>query len=274
MKKRLVVIAVAMCLVAGTALGAEEKLDEIFDKLEASAAKVKNMAADMTQSMDMGGMMMTQKGKMQLLVPDEFRLEMTMEVMGQKMQVLAVRAGKTMYTETRGTPAGTMVMKMDIEQMEKQTGQAPGGMGGGGGQMMGGNPREELKHLRGLAGLKYLGTEKIGDVDTYVFEVPWKSMVGENTAALQAQQPGGMQLNFDKVKIYLGQKHGITRKTLMFTPEGKEVFSVLMENVKINQGIDPKAFAYTPPAGVEVIDMTEMASQVMKGAPAPAPSAP
>ena len=60
----------------------------------------------------------------------------------------------------------------------------------------------------------------------------------------------------------------------MFTPEGKEVFSVLMENVKINQGIDPKAFAYTPPAGVEVIDMTEMASQVMKGAPAPAPSAP
>ena len=165
MKRRLVVIAVAMCLVAGTALGAEEKLDEIFDKLEASAAKVKNMAGDMTQSMDMGGMMMTQKGKMQLLVPDEFRLEMTMEVMGQKMQVLAVRAGKTMYTETRGTPAGTMVMKMDIEQMEKQTGQAPGGMGGGGGQMMGGNPREELKHLRGLAGLKYLGTEKIGDVD-------------------------------------------------------------------------------------------------------------
>jgi len=55
---------------------------------------------------------------------------------------------------------------------------------------------------------------------------------------------------------YFDKKTGINIKSVSYNPSGDVVSTVKITDIKINDNIDPDKFKFTPPAGVQVNDMT------------------
>lgn len=92
--------------------------------------------------------------------------------------------------------------------------------------------------------LKLLPEEKIDGKDAWVIE-------GTPKDATMKSQQGRMVSWFDK-------KTGLPIKMVGYTPAGKEMSTTTFSDVKIDEKLSPELFTFTPPAGVQVMDMTKM----------------
>lgn len=90
---------------------------------------------------------------------------------------------------------------------------------------------------------KLMPEEKVDGVDCYVMEMKSKSPDA-------ASQGRALQ--------YITKDHGFTVKQVTFDPTNKPISTVTMTGVEYNVDINPDRFKFTPPAGVEVMDMTSM----------------
>ena len=62
---------------------------------------------------------------------------------------------------------------------------------------------------------------------------------------------------------YYDKETGLPLKTIGFDDKGKEVTTITISDIKINEKIDPKLFKFEAPAGVEVHDATSMKTGAM-----------
>ena len=75
--------------------------------------------------------------------------------------------------------------------------------------------------------------------------------------AMEPKDPS-MKMMVGKSMTYYDKKTGIAMKTVTNGPDGKKTGESTTTDVKINDAISADRFKFTPPAGVEVQDMTKM----------------
>lgn len=210
---------------------AETIMREIGEKRKA----VESYSARLTRQMQMMGATMTTqttewyRGK-------KSRQETTTSMPTGK--TIIVNDEQTMWTYM---PAMNMVQKMDLQRMkearesEDQKGEEEKG-----------DEKPGSFHGMGREGVRYLGRETLEEVDVHVFE-------GDATKAPQ----GFERFQFERIKIWIGAADGLVRKMLAYNGEGKEVIAETRTDVEIDPTLPDSLFVFTPPEGVQVMDMTQ-----------------
>ena len=114
-------------------------------------------------------------------------------------------------------------------------------------------PMDELNPLQVLdsKSLKLVGTETFENEQVYHFE---------GTTTTQFMPKGAPVAQ--KMEAWIAKSDGLPRKTIEHVEEG--TLTTIYHNVKVNPDIAADTFAFTVPAGVEVMDVNE---QMKSGGP-------
>lgn len=234
---RVGLVASAIVLLSGAAFG--QTIEEVEEKLIAASAKVKSFTADMNMVVDMTTPDMTMKtktsGTMEFLrdgdkvyTRSEMKSSTTMVMSGQETKtdstMLSIMDGEYVYTLT-GQMGRKTAMKMKIDP--KQAGVAYKGM---------------FKDFGAGGSVKVAPSESVSGEDCYVIEV---------TPAQAGPQSGPS-------KFYFSKDRGMMVKMVTMDGKGKPFSTMTMSNWKLNPKLDASRFKFTPPAGVQVMDMTNL----------------
>ncbi len=250
MPKHAAKIALTLVLAFAASLAAAESLESIEQKVLAASEKVTTTTADFDMDMTMGegprAVNSKGSGKMEALNKDgaaRFRMEMTttMQAGPQPMEqkILSVFDGDFLYTQTE-MMGQTMAMKMKLDELQvNQGGMTPLG------------PKAMFEQMRKTFDITVAPEEQVNGRDAYVLDMTPK-------ADSDKASPAGL----GKMRVYLDKKTGMTLQTTMFDKAGKAVMTQTMKNIKINPAIEPSRFVYTPPAGVTVMDMSQMGAMM------------
>lgn len=104
--------------------------------------------------------------------------------------------------------------------------------------------RNPITMMRENHDLKLLPEESIDGTACYVIEARPKS--GSQQAGL-----GGRSVQ------YFRKSDGLMIKMVSYTPDDKPLLTMTCSDLEVNVDIDPSRFKFVPPAGVQVIDLTQ-----------------
>lgn len=266
-------VLVAAVLLAGCSSGpktTEEVLKDIGDKM----AKLDTYTADLNMAIAMGAMNMNFGGSVQGK-DKQMVMDMDFDVMNQKMKMKSILGKDGIMWMDMDMMGMRQVMKMDIaqaaEMQEKMMPGMPAGIGGMGGQQA--DPRKAAETYGKMFKLEYKGTEKLSEENVYVLEGKLSDEMAEQFKSMPANGMDiGAMMNAARVKF--GVKDGFQRSLEMLDKDGKAWMTQTYSNIKLNGPIDDAIFTYTPPDGVQVMDMTEMVQNMQGQDNDQAPAAP
>lgn len=223
----------------------QERLAEIRSKAEG----VTSYRVNMTMEMDMMGQTMTTEGQMAFKKPDKFYTKTETNMMGGMTQEM-YSSGNIMWTYMPATKTAT---KMDMTKFIA-AGQDTSGMAGSAGIT---DPFKGLSEDM----IKYI--EEIDTIEgrAYVFEIHMD--LGDQ----MPQDAPGFQLIPKEMSVWISADTGLPIKTIMIGENGATMMEQSYSDFEINPEIDDSVFEFTPPEGVQIMDMTEMAENMMKGTP-------
>ena len=241
-------ISIMMIVLGVGFLGADEKTERIIAELETKASKVSSCSADIAMTMDMMGQKMTTNGKYLFKTPNKIHMETDIDMGAMKMKQIYISDGKTAWAYQ---PTMNMVTKFDMEKLTDEM--KEGGMGQ--------KPGDISKPFQGFdkESVTFDRKDKIEDSEVYVFQ-------GKPQAAGMQNLP----FTISKMEIWIGADNGLAQKMILFDDEGKEIMTQSYSNIEVNVDLDDSKFTFTPPEGVQVMDMTEKSMDMMKqmrGAP-------
>jgi len=85
---------------------------------------------------------------------------------------------------------------------------------------------------------------------------------GEEVYVLEGLPPAGMQamtgLEFGKTTVWIAVADGLLRKTQTLNKQGEAAMTATRTEVEVNVDLPDSLFTFTPPEGIQVMDMTEM----------------
>jgi len=67
------------------------------------------------------------------------------------------------------------------------------------------------------------------------------------------------RLQLDRIEIWIGAEDGLVRKKLGYDSEDKEVMTEIRTDIEINPSLPDSLFIFTPPEGIQVMDITDSA---------------
>ena len=248
MKTLKAVIAIcAVLLFAATAfaqpdMATQQKMAEIESKVE----DIKSYKVTMKMEMDMMGQSMLTTGKMAFKKPDKFYMKSETNMMGGATQEI-FSSGDILWTYM---PVMGMATKMDMKKL-KAAGKDKAGMGG---------QADITNPFKGLSkdAIKYIETKETDEGKVYVFET--KPDFG-------GQMPPGAanhQMLPSKIIISISTETGLPTKTIMIGKNGATMMEQTYSDFQINPTIDDSVFEFTPPEGVQVMDMTKGGMNMMQ----------
>lgn len=242
-------------------------IDQLLEKAAERSEDINAWAADMETQVNLMGMPMTTTGHL-LSKGDMQKSQMKMDIMGQPATMnMVVDKNKVAWMEM-DMGFQTMYMKMDMSK----TGGMPGGVGMPGmdmmgpGSSMGGNPLNMLKGFTQMYDLKVTGESQVGERNAYAIE----GTIQDEYAGLIDQidpsgQAAGAGFSMDNIKLFVDKETGFPLNMTYLNDQKQQVMSVSFKNVQFNPEVPDAEFEYTPPPGVQVMDMTEMLEQQMGG---------
>ncbi len=122
------------------------------------------------------------------------------------------------------------------------------------------DPRKQIEMMQNNFDLSIADGQEIQGQAMHVLEGTVKESATDPQAKSLAQM-------FGKMRMYLGVKDGFLHKIEMFAKDGQTVaMSQEFKNLVFNAELDDDLFSFTPPDGVQVIDMSKM-MQMKKSAP-------
>jgi peroxiredoxin/outer membrane lipoprotein-sorting protein len=245
--------------VAATTVPAQDDLtiEKILKELEASASAVTNWSADVEMTMNMMGMTMLMSGS-QVASGSRTAGTMKMEAMGQLITMNTVMGGDGLAWIEMDMMGQKQVMKMDVKAlMDAQTGPMSGSMGLDPTSLMSNNPKDLLANYAKMFDLSVKGKETLNDEEVYVLEA---ALDDESRSKLDPTGAlASMGMGIHKFRLAVGVKDGFLRQMAMLGPNDAPFMSTTYKNLKLNIDVAESTFAYTPPEGVMVMDMTDMA---------------
>jgi outer membrane lipoprotein-sorting protein len=148
------------------------------------------------------------------------------------MATVSVGDGKVMWTYM---PNLKTAQRMDLDRINEATGQP-------------GKIAPPSFYGIAIANVGYLGCEALAGEAVHVFEGAAPSL----PAAISQLQPA-------RIKVWIGAQDGVVRRQLGFDAQGKEVSSETRTGVQVDLPLPDSLFVFTPPEGIQVMDMTDTA---------------
>ena len=238
-------ILILVMVMAGGFICTGEETGEIIARVEKKAAAIESYRADLTMTIDMMGKEMTSSGTMIFKKPNKSWMETVTDIGTMNMKQIFVSDGKIAWVYQ---PVMKMVTKVDLTKVSAEMKNLPGGQ-----QISG----DISKPLRGLneESIAFVRTEKFGGDEVYVFQG------SPRETAMKQQVP----FVPSRLELWIGADDGLVRKMIVFSEEGKKIMSQSYTNIEKNIKVPDSKFEFTPPEGVQVMDMTEGSINMMKG---------
>lgn len=237
MQKRFMLATTALLAFAVTARA--ETLKEAQDKIHDLVSKYKSMQfkMKMTSDMNMAGattktdstseVEAAKKGDA-VMSRIHTKMKSVSSMAGQEykmdMESLSISDGKFTWTITESPQKQITKMKYDPSTSSYF------------------NPKDGWKAMSEHYEMKLLPDETIDGKACWVIQMEPKDPT--------------MKMAQSKSVSYYDKKTGISPKTVTYGPDGKKSGEIIMTDVKIDADISADRFAYTPPAGAKVEDMT------------------
>ncbi len=95
---------------------------------------------------------------------------------------------------------------------------------------------------------------------------------GRNAVVVQAEHPDPTYRDTSRTVCYFDPQLGLPLKLVKFDAEGREAEVFRLSDFRFDAPIDPQRFVFSPPPGVEVVDMTRAARAARAAATASSPS--
>jgi outer membrane lipoprotein carrier protein len=242
--------AVALCaavLFASTAFAesdtaTRQKLADIESKMQ----DIKSYKVTMKMEMQMMGQTMTTDGKIAFKKPDKMRMTTTTSMMPGATQEM-YSSGDIMWTYM---PMMRMATKMDMKKL-KAAGQNQSGIGANADIT---NPFKGIPEDK----VNYVEEKDTDEGRAYVFEA-YPDLGGK-------MPPGAPehQMLPKKMVMWISADTGLPVKIIMIGENGNTMMEQDYSDFQINPEIDDSVFEFTPPEGVQVMDMTEGAMNMMQ----------
>jgi outer membrane lipoprotein-sorting protein len=238
------VFALASFAVAQQDPTTEKMIDEVVQKTK----DITSYRVDMKTEMQMMGQMTVSNGEMAYKKPDKMHMTTTTEMMGGVQQEI-FSSGDIVWTYM---PMMNMATKLDMSKIKGQMPQYSGGVGESG---------DITNPFKGLPGgkIKYLGKKTDEGKEVLAFEAAMPA---------QGQMPPGQgapqQMMPKKIEIMMDAGSGLPHKIIAYGENNVLMMQQTYSNFRTNISIDDSEFAFTPPEGVQIMDMTQGAMNMMK----------
>jgi len=255
----LLTVLVAGWAVAESSPDAEAWLTKVAQLYEKGPFSV-NYSAEMNVTQQGQSMSMNMEGQMTQADPKHMRMKMSMDMampnsdQTMTMDMLTVVDGETVWIEMNNPMAGGQrVMKMPYEQAEQ--------MGGGPGMsnIREMDPVEQIKEV-----MELFDFQIVEEGDRVVLSAPMTE-----AALSEMGQMGDMpseMIESWKMTLVLDASKGLPME-MQIGGEGEPVMSMRFTDWVFHGegGLDDSAFDYTPPEGVQVMDLSQMSQGMPPG---------
>ncbi|NLY02782.1 MAG: outer membrane lipoprotein carrier protein LolA [Rhodopirellula sp.] len=226
-----------------TNLRAEETAEQVIEKLKSKVESVETGRADLKMATTMMGRKINMEGDVVFAKPGKMRMKISTDLGMMKMDQIIVSDGATIWTYQ---PTMKMVSKIDVAKLAAATGKEDAA------QQQSGDITQPLKGLQPDS-IKLLRTEESDGAKTYVFE-------GSPQTAGMSKVP----FQPAKMQVWVGAEDGVLHKMVMLDEKDNEMLSQTYENIKLGIDVPAGTFEFTPPEGVQVMDMTEGTINMIK----------
>ncbi len=259
MKQCILAFSCVLLLVPSIAQAAEpQTYEEVLEALQSSREAIVSWSSDTVMSMSMGGMTMilsgTMKGK-----GESLSSEISMDMLGQSIKMRSVTDADGIQWIEMDMMGETQVIKMDMGQLKELSGALAGSSFPGtmGGSPFGApeSPVNLLESYGEMYDMTLRGREDLDGIAMYILEGKLKESLKEMLDPLGAAEEMGFSM--DKIVIYVGVDDGFVRKTVMLGADDTPFMTNEFMNVVLNPVLDDSLFEYTPPEGVEIMDMSK-----------------
>lgn len=260
MKQCILALSCILLLIPSIARAAEpQSYEEVLEALESSREAIRSWSSDTVMSMSMGDMTMnlsgTMKGKGESLMG-----EMSMDMFGQSVKIRTFTGADGITWTEMDMMGETQVIKMDMGQLKDLGGGLagspfPGPMGDSPFGVLE-SPVDLLKNYGEMYDMTLRGQEDLDGLAVYVLEGKLKESTKEVLDPLGVAEEMGFSM--DKIVLYVGVDDGFARKTVMLGADDTPFMTTEFKNVVLNPVLDDGLFEYTPPEGVEIMDMSKM----------------
>ena len=258
MKRCILAIACLTVLAAASARAAEpQTIEEVIAAVGQATASIETWSADTEMTMDMGGMTMTMTGTMQGK-GGQLISEANLDMLGQVMKTRSILDADGILWTEMDVMGRKQVTKMDMNTL-KELGEEMLGFSMPGIDLSSGNAQDPTRILEAFGesyDLEFAGIETFDDLKVYVIMGSMKEGLVDDEAAPEVMAQ--MIEMMARVKLLIGAEDGFVRSMHMLGPDDSLVMSTIYKNVVLNEAMDDSLFEYTPPEGVEVMDMSKM----------------
>ncbi|MCK4905665.1 outer membrane lipoprotein carrier protein LolA [bacterium] len=243
-KNRLWIVSSIFIIVLFISTGfacADQKTEELISKIQAQAKTINSYSSDLTMNMQIMGQRIIYTGKLSFKKPNKSRMEMSGKIGHVDIKQIIISNGKTAWTYH---PNMKMARKIDLGKLVAETGDET--------KQRNGDPSNPFQSLKRNS-ITYIRTEKIDDKNVYLFQGTPEISGIEDLALVP-----------EKVEIGIYADNGMISKMVMLDKEDKEMMSQYYSNIQLNVKIPDSEFEFTPPEGIQVMDMTDPTIKSMK----------
>jgi outer membrane lipoprotein-sorting protein len=235
-------ISLLTLVMGGGFLRAEETSEQVLAELKGKAESVESLSADMEMTTTMMGRKITMEGTMLFKKPRKTYVDMSVDMGVMKLQQIVISDGETVWNYQ---PTLKMASKIDVEKVIAATGIEKAGQ----------NTSDITQPFQGLQpeSIKLVDTKELDGRKVYVFE-------GKPQMAEMPQIP----FKPAKIQVWVGDETGLLRKVVMLNEEGNEMMTQAYDNIQLNVEVPEDKFQFTPPEGVQVMELTEGTINMMK----------
>lgn len=241
--------------------------DAILQKMTAAFATVKTMSMDIATKLNMQGQQFTSNGQY-IGEPgtNKFNMVSTTTIGQMQIQTRTVSDGQMVWIEM-DMGAQKMVQKMSLALLEKMGGSSS-------------DPFNAGKRLASQMDFMSVGEGNSPAGPVYVLEGTYKPAYREQMDRQFQNMPNNPQAtimkkqldSIQKIRVMILKDSMMPCGQEMIDAQGNVVSSFTCTNVKMNPPVAADTFAYTPPAGVQVMDMDQMMNAQAQPQPPAAPA--
>ena len=240
----------------------------VLQKMSDVYAQTPSMESDLEIKMFMRGMEATMAGHLKSLTDGKkFTMSLGMTLQGMQMFTKSTGDGTYMWNEMSmapqggGPPVPRMVQKIPLAFIEK--------VGGSDGQT---NPLQALKDLREKYNFNAYSEGKLGDLDCFIIEGTMKQealdkrvKAIEEVNGAEAAKTARVQFSqMSRTRLYVNKKDYLTYRNELLDEAGTVVLVMDIKNIQLGNTFEPSTFQYTPPPGVQVMDIEKLQKDAMQ----------
>ncbi len=248
MKNLRILVAIALTLVfpASGLAGADSETQKVLREIESKTESISSYRVDMNMKTNMMGQTMNTKGEMAFKKPNKMHMTTTTDMMGGMTQEV-FSSGDTVWTYM---PMMKMATKMDMSKIKAAGPKQAGAM----------DNADITKPFSQFpeANIKYIEEKKTDMGPVYVLEA--KPDMGN----MMSPNASGPHMLPDKMIFWINADTGLPQKIIMKGKDGATMMEQTYSNFRINVDIADSEFKFKPPEGVQVMDMTEGAVNMMQ----------